>query len=92
MLLGPFKKSHDDLWNITIGEYEDLYYAWSYNSYLENRKMALLAAWLLNGSGNLKFPVNVEDLAGRWVDGQVMSEKQYREYIKQKIKKRKGGK
>ncbi len=80
------------MWNLTIGEYEDLCYAWSYNNYIENHKIAQLAAWLLNGSGNLKYPVYVEDLIGRWVDGQVMTEKEYRKYIKNKVAKRKGGK
>ena len=90
-ILGPLKLKHDDLWKLTIGEYEDLCHAWSYDNYLENQKIALLATWLLNGSGNLKYPVYVEDLVGRWVDGQVMTEKEYREYIKNKVARRKGG-
>jgi hypothetical protein len=47
-----------------------------------------LAAWLLNGSGNLKMPIRADELVGRWVDGQVMSERKYREYMKRKMQKK----
>lgn len=94
LALGPLRLSHNDLWILTWGELEDRIYAWSYAEYLETRKLAQLAAWILNGSGNLKMPVRVDDLAGRWVDGRVMTEKQYREHLKRKIqekKRRRGG-
>jgi hypothetical protein len=94
LALGPLRLSHKDLWTLTWGELEDLIRAWTYAEYLETRKRAQLAAWILNGSGHLKTPVRVNDLAGRWVDGRVMTEKQYREYLKRKMqekKRRRGG-
>lgn len=86
--LGPLRLSHEDLWRLTWGELEDLIYAWRYSEYLEYQKIAHLAAWLLNGSGNLKMPIRADELVGRWVDGQVMSERKYREYMKRKMQKK----
>jgi hypothetical protein len=94
LALGPLHLSHENLWTLTWGELEDLIHAWSYTEYLETRKRAQHAAWILNGSGNLKTPVRVDDLAGRWVGGRVMTEKQYREHLKRKMqekKRRRGG-
>ncbi len=89
--LGPLKLSHEDLWRLSWGEVEDLLYAWRYAEYLESRHRAQHATWILNGSGNLKHTIRVEDLVGHWVDGQVMSKGDYHEFLKRKIKARKEG-
>ena len=91
MLLGPLRRTHNDLWQLTLGEYEDLCRAWMYANYIDTQKIAQLAVWLLNGSGNLKYPVHIEDLIGKWVDGRVMSIKEHREYLKRKVASKKKG-
>jgi len=88
--LGPLTRTHEDLWCLTWGEIEDLIAAWRYSQYLESRKQARLAAWIINGTTKRKHPVRVEDLVGYWVDGEIMSKNDYFEYSKEKIKQKKG--
>jgi hypothetical protein len=88
--LGPLRLEHEDLWQKTWGQIEDLIQAWRYREYLESRNRAQLATWLLNGSGNLKHPIGVEDLVGHWVDGKVMSKARYRKYSKERVTKARG--
>lgn len=88
--LGPLTRTHEDLWRLTWGEIEDLIAAWRYAQYLESRKQARLAAWIINGTTKRKHPVRVEDLVGYWVDGEIMSKNDYFEYSKEKIKQKKG--
>jgi hypothetical protein len=88
--LGPLRLSHDDLWRLTWGEVEDLAYAWRYSEFLETQKRAQHAAWILNGSGNLKRPLRVEDLSGYWVDGRILDKNEYHEYQKERIRAKRG--
>jgi len=83
--LGPLCLTHDDLWHLTWGEAQDRLEAHQYAEYLDARKRAQMATWVLNGSGRLKHPIRVEDLVGHWVDGQVMSKGEYLEHAKRKI-------
>lgn len=90
--LGPLSLSHDDLWITTWGELLDLLYGYRYRKYLENKQQAQLACWLLNGSGNLKHPVRIEDLVGFWVDGEIMDKAEFLEHQKGRIRKNKARK
>lgn len=90
-VLGPLHLTHEHLWTLTWGEVDDLLHAWRYTEYLEMSKIATLGAWIHNVSGNVKHTVKPVDLIGRWVDGQVMSENQYHEYLKKKIRSKKRG-
>jgi hypothetical protein len=92
LALGPLRLSHDDLWHITWGELDDLIYAWRYSEYLESQKRAQQAAWIMNACGRLKHPVRTNDLAGYWVDGQIMSKNEYHEHLKNKVRSRRGEK
>lgn len=89
LALGPLRLSHNDLWDITWGELEDLIYAWRYSEYLETQKRAQLGAWIMNASGNMKHTIQPIDLCGHWVNGKILSKNEYHNYLKQKIKKRK---
>lgn len=89
--LGPLRLSREELWTLSWGELDDRRQAWMYAEHLETRRRAQLAAWLLNGSGKLKHPVAVEDLAGCWVDGRVMGKDEYRRRLKEKVRARKEG-
>lgn len=62
-----------------------------YREWLENCRFACHAAWILNGSGMLKRPVSVEDLAGMWAEGRVVSKREAYEIAKRRIKKRRLG-
>ena len=42
--LGPLRLTHEDLWQLTWGEVDDLIYAWRYSEYLESQKRAQQAA------------------------------------------------
>lgn len=86
--LGPLRLLHEDLWNITWGEFWDLAYAWRYREYLESQKRAQQAAWIMNACGRLKHPVSMHDLAGYWVDGKILSKGEYHEYLKKKVRSR----
>lgn len=90
--LGPLRLTHEDLWRLTWGEVDDLIYAWKYSEYLESQKRAQHAAWIINACGRLKHPVSVNDLAGYWVDGQIMSKGEYHEHLKKRVKARRGDK
>lgn len=89
-VLGPLHLTHENLWNLTWGEVDDLLHAWRYTEYLEMTKYATLGSWLINISGNVKHSVKPTDLIGHWVDGRVLSESQYHDYLKEKIKAKKG--
>ncbi len=90
--LGPLRLTHEDLWRLTWGEVDDLIYAWKYSEYLESQKRAQHAAWIINACGRLKHPVSANDLAGYWVDGQIMSKGEYHEHLKKRVKARRGDK
>lgn len=90
-VLGPLCLSHDHLWSLTWGEADDLLHAWRYRNYLDMQKIATLGSWLVNVSGNVKHTVKPTDLIGHWVDGRVLSESQYHDYLKKKIISRKRG-
>ncbi len=64
-------------------------YAYQYREHVELRKLAQVASWIMNASGNLKRPVGVEDLVGYWVDGEIMGKNEYFQYCKDKIKRKK---
>ena len=89
--LGPLHLTHDHLWSLTWGQVDDLLHAWRYTDYLEKLKIATLGAWIHNVSGNVKHTVKPTDLVGQWVDGRVMSESQYHEYLREKIRSKKRG-
>ena len=89
-VLGPLHLTHENLWNLTWGEVDDLLHAWRYTEYLEMTKYATLGSWLVNVSGNVKHTIKPTDLIGHWVDGRVLSESQYHIYLKEKIKAKKG--
>ena len=88
LALGPLRLSHEDLWRLTWGEMDDLIFAWRYREYLEAQKRAQLGAWIMNASGNLKHPVNAQDLAGYWVNGRVLSKNEYHEHLKSRVRTR----
>jgi len=90
--LGPLCLTHDDLWNRTFGELEDLIYAYQYRAFLNLREKAQVAAWIMNAAGTLKRQVSAEDLVGHWVDGRIMSKVEYFDYCKEKIRRKKSGK
>ena len=73
---------HDDLWELGLGELLDLIDGYRYRDWIESRRLMTAAALIANCSGNLRHPLSVEDLIGRWVDGQVMDEESYGEYCK----------
>ncbi len=73
---------HDDLWELGLGELLDLIDGYRYRDWLESRRLMTAAVLIANCSGNLKHPLSVEDLVGRWVDGQIMDEDAYGEYCK----------
>lgn len=50
-----------------------------------------MTANLINGMGNVKYPVHVDDLVGYWVDGQVLGKMEYWEYCKNKARKARKG-
>lgn len=88
-LLGPLGFRPSELWILTWGEAKDLLEAWRYREYLDSQKRAQMACWLLNGSGNLKHSINIADLVGYWVDGQVMGKEEYREFLEEKVRRKK---
>lgn len=90
--LGPLRLSHEDLWRLTWGEVQDLVHGYRYREYLETRRAAQHAAWIMNACGRLKHPVKCDDLAGYWVDGRVLSKNKYHEHLKKRVKTRKGEK
>jgi len=73
---------HDDLWELGLGELLDLIDGYRYRDWIESRRLMTAAVLIANCSGNLKHPLSVEDLVGRWVDGQIMDEDAYGEYCK----------
>lgn len=87
--LGPLCLTHEDLWCRTLGEIEDLIYAYQYRAFLSLREKAQTAAWIMNAAGTLKHQVSAEDLVGHWVDGKIMSKGEYFDYCKEKIKQKK---
>ncbi|MEA4876831.1 hypothetical protein SDC9_132752 [bioreactor metagenome] len=87
--LGPLNLSKEGLWEISWGEYEDLLLSWQYREYLEYRKTAALATWVLNGTGKRNHPVLIDDLIGVWDDGEIMSKQEHFDRSVQKIKNRK---
>lgn len=90
--LGPLRLFHEDLWRLTWGEVQDLVHGYRYREYLETRRAAQHAAWIMNACGRLKHPVKCDDLAGYWVDGRVLSKNEYHEHLKKRVKTRKGEK
>jgi hypothetical protein len=79
---GPLQLRHDELWNLSLGELLDLIDGYRYRDWLESRRLMTAAVLIANCSGNLRHPLSVEDLVGRWVDGQIMDEDAFGEYCK----------
>ena len=46
----------------------------------------------MNACGRLKHPVRTNDLAGYWVDGEIMSKGEYHEHLKNKVRSKRGEK
>lgn len=82
MAFGPLQLRHDELWNLSLGELLDLIDGYRYRDWLESRRLMTAAVLIANCSGNLRHPLSVEDLVGRWVDGQIMDEDAFGEYCK----------
>lgn len=82
--------THEDLWRITWGELDDRIYAWRYAEYLETRKRAQLASWILAGAGNLRRPVGVEELAGIWHNGEIFAPRELRRKLEGEYRRRRG--
>ncbi len=79
----------EDLWRITVGEFEDMIIAYRYNEYLESRKRAQLAGCIL--SGLVTRPPSIQDIAGIWDDKtmRVYDKMEMYELIKERIKNKK---
>ena len=59
-----------------------------YREWLDTCRIARHAAWVMNGSGMLKRMVSVEDLAGVWVHGRVVSKREAYAIEKTRFKNR----
>ena len=80
----------EDLWTVTLGELSDMAEGLRYREYLETRKAAMHASWIINGSGMVRHPVRPDDLAGVWMDGRIVSKREAYDIVKARVKKRRG--
>lgn len=87
---GPLRLRPEDLWSVTLGELSDMAEGLRYREYLETRKAAMHASWIINGSGMVRHPVRPDDLAGVWMDGRIVSKREAYEIVKARVKKRRG--
>lgn len=90
MALGPLGLRHDDLWHITQGELLDLIKAYNYKTFLDRRERVVYASYVSAFTGG---GVNsIDELAGKWVDGRVMTLTEANYYEIEKAKKAKRAK
>ena len=87
---GPLRLRPEDLWTVTLGELSDMAEGLRYREYLETRKAAMHASWIINGSGMVRHPVRPDDLAGVWMDGRIVSKREAYDIVKARVKKRRG--
>ncbi len=87
LFFGPLERSHEDLWRVSVGELGDLIEGWRYNQYLQSRRDARLARWIV--SAWCKRVPSVEDMTGVWDDGLILGKAERYQRIKRKILKKK---
>lgn len=87
MAFGPLGLRHEDLWRVTPGEVRDLIEGYRYKEYLDARKDARLARWIL--SVWCRQVPSADEMTGVWDDGEIMTPAQQYRRAKERILKNK---
>lgn len=88
MALGPLGLRHDDLWRLTPGEVQDLAEGYRYREYLEARRQARFARWILSAWCR-KVP-SVDEMTGVWDNGEIMTPLERYHRAKERIAGKRG--